>query len=117
MLFRDSIPQDEANGLGDMPGRGTEFTCEDAKASFDFWGTPEMETERISTINATIFDHVTSTACPDGPDGYTFVITLDSPKAVTLPALTMAGLVMVDKDWLDWLVKSHRGRSGGKTGT
>ena len=26
VMFRDPIPQDDENGLSDMPGRGTEFT-------------------------------------------------------------------------------------------
>ena len=60
VMFRDPIPQDDENGLSDMPGRGTEFTCEDAKASFDFWGTEEWEKERNSSSNANIFDFVES---------------------------------------------------------
>ena len=106
-MFRDAIPQDEAHGIGDMPGRGTEFTCEDAKASVDFWGTEDWIAERNSGANGALFDNISSTSCPDGPDGYTFVIELASLNFVTFASITVPALTMMDKDWLEWLVADH----------
>ena len=106
VMFRDPIPQDDANGLSDMPGRGTEFTCEDAKASLDFWGTEAWETEKNSASNANIFDFVESSACLDD---YTYEVKLNRLSAVALPSFTVPPLTMHDKDWLEWLAAEHPG--------
>ena len=107
VYFRDPIPQDEANGLGDMPGRGTELTCEDAKASIDFWGTPEWAQERSLSSLPDMLDSVSGTSCPDGPDGYTLVVNLAFPWVPILEAMAHSGLTMVDKEWLEWLLAEH----------
>ncbi len=104
VMFRDPIPQDDENGLSDMPGRGTEFTCEDAKASFDFWGTEAWEAERNSSSNSAIFDFVESSSCVGD---YTFEVKLNRLSAVALPSFTVPPLTMHDKDWLEWVVAEH----------
>ena len=106
VMFRDPIPQDDENGLSDMPGRGTEFTCEDAKASFDFWDTEAWEAERNSSANSAIFDFVESSSCVDD---YTFEVKLNRLSAVALPSFTVPPLTMHDKDWLEWVVAEHPG--------
>ncbi len=106
VMFRGPIPQDDEHELSDMPGRSTEFTCEDAKASFDFWGTEEWEKERGSSSNAAIFNFVDSTACLDN---YTFEVKLNRLSAVALPSFTVPPLTMHDKEWLEWLTTAHAG--------
>ena len=78
--------------------------CEDAKASFDFWGTEAWEAERNSSSNSAIFDFVESSSCVDD---YTFEVKLNRLSAVALPSFTVPPLTMHDKDWLEWVVAEH----------
>ena len=110
VMFRDPIPQDAENGLDDMPGRGTEFTCEDAKASLDFYGTPGWTEEKGgSSARGHLTSNVAEVTCADGPDGYTLVLSLAFPKPSIFDELAYPGVVMVDKDWLEWLRAEHPG--------
>ena len=109
VMFRDPIPQDAAHGVDDMPGRGTELTCEDVQASVEFWGTDAWAVEKAGSSRGDMLQMVTSTSCPDGPDGFTFLLQTEFPSAITLANLAVPALAMVDKDWLEWLLAEHPG--------
>ena len=108
--FREAVPSDDEYGLSDMPGRGTEATCEDAKASLEFWGSEAWEVERGSGSRRAMLDHIETVSCPDGGDGYTMLVQLASVKAFGMSSMAAPALVMVDKDYLDWLVTNHAGK-------
>jgi len=110
--FRDAIAQDDEFGLSDMPGRGEEFTCEDAKASIDWWGTPEWGAEKGGMSRGSLMDAINvhedgGVTCPDGADGYTLVVTTGYLQAMTLPNFALPPLVMLNKEQLEWTLSDH----------
>ena len=110
--FRDAIPQDDEFGLSDMPGRGEEVTCEDAKASIDWWGTDEWGAEKGGMSRASLLDSINKdpnggTSCPDGPDGYTLVVKTGYKTAMTMANFALPPLVVLNKEQLEWTLAEH----------
>ena len=92
----ESTVPDEFNGgkiLGD------EFVCEDAKATVERNVWPKEWETRITRTPAA-FNHLESVACPDGPRGYTLVMSFNAPLAKTMAAMSSGGYFpMLDKDF------------------
>jgi ABC-type transport system substrate-binding protein len=107
--FRDAVPEDEKHGYGDMPGRGEVFTCEDAKASLEFVATDEWLAEGASGGKAHPKPSENTYTCTDGPQGYTLEILLHTgvPNPSLLLELSSIGIVMVNKEWLEYLITDH----------
>ena len=132
--FQDNphVPESFNGGLI----RGDEFTCEDAKASFEFQLSPYKWENHYTKIplyfpNIKGYDgkaahqseddaslphgSISGLSCPDGPLGYTFQIEFDNALAKTMPMLAAGrGLSNnADKDWLAWYNEGQVDMYGG----
>ena len=131
MKLRQGVKfQDNSNVPAEYNGGrigGDEYTCEDAKASFEFQMAP-LEVDTHYTRYPVYFTNVKGymgkaahveagdssidgITCPDGPLGYTFQIEFDFALAKTMNMLA-AGRAMAntaDKDWIDWYTTENPG--------
>ena len=115
--FRDAVPADEKHGYGDMPGRGDEFVCEDAKASLEFVASEEWQAMGASGGKAHPKPSENTYTCVDGPEGYNLEVTLHTgvPNPSLMLEMASIGIIMVNKDWLEWLIANHPGKEIDKT--
>ena len=81
---------------------GDELVCEDIQATFDRMANPPDWEKPIMGTTRSMFSHLKSTTCPDGPRGYTVVLNFDPALARTLNMMSR-GLAMLDKDFIEWL--------------
>ncbi|MBF8267941.1 MAG: peptide transporter substrate-binding protein, partial [Dehalococcoidia bacterium] len=88
--------------------RNADFTCEDVQASIEYEvRPPKAEPRRAGNGN---LQHVTGVSCPDGPKGYTAVLSMSEVLAKTLGMLHIPP--MLDKDWIEWYVANHPDEMG-----
>lgn len=111
VFFRSANEWDK-DEFADMPGRGQELTCEDVQSHMEFAGTERWWAEGGSLSN--LIDTADHTwTCPDGPNGYTVVVTLDS--GIPNPGLLMqmsipGGFGITNKEWLEWVLENYPAR-------
>ena len=87
--LRENVEFRHANDydkFDDLPGRGELFTCEDAQSHFEFIGS-ERWWDEGGSISLLLDTNEHTWTCPDGPDGFTLHVTLDS--GIPNPGLLM----------------------------
>ena len=110
-VLRDNVQFHSEGWVMDQgaPGYGTELSCEDVKASMEWFANPPPET-RASTIKSGQFymGHLQAVACPDGPAGKTTVLNFDRVRNGTLGWLA-AGIAIWDKEYREWMDAEYPG--------
>ena len=110
-VLRDDVQFHETGWAQDQgaPGYGTELSCEDIKASHEWFANPPPET-RASYIKTGefIMGHLEDVHCPDGPDGKTAVMHFDRVRNGTLGWLA-AGIAIWDKEYREWMDAEYPG--------
>jgi len=104
--FRSQSEYDKIKGL---PGLGQEVTCDDVKSTFDFKGTERWFAEGGS--NTVMIDGDTHTwTCPDGPEGYTVVVHIETgiPEPGLLMLLALPGANGIqNKEWREHVLENY----------
>jgi ABC-type transport system substrate-binding protein len=108
-VFFRSVSQYDKPEFAGMPGRGKELICEDVQAFGEFAGTDRWWAEG-GAISKLIDTAVHTWSCPDGPKGYTVVVTLDSgiPNPGLLEMLSQPGAWGIPpKEWSEWVLGKY----------
>jgi len=100
--YADDIPASYNGGLI----RGDEFTCEDVKASVEFYVTPPAHETRMS-YGPPRLGHMNSVTCPAGVLGYTAVMNFDMALSKTMTEVAEGHMAMMDKEYIEWMNELH----------
>ena len=105
--------KDSPNGLWSIPlggvGHGTELHCDDVKASLEFYAhPPEAAQQRYGSYARSLYGHIESVTCPDGPEGYTAVMNLDRVRATSLGSMAKGrGAPIQNAEYWEWIWSSE----------
>ena len=110
-VLRDNV-QFQSEGWGKdqgAPGYGTELSCEDIKASHEWFANPPPETRAsyIKSGNA-YMGHMDEVACPDGPQGKAVEIKFSYFRNATLQWMA-SGIAIWDKEYREWMDAEYPG--------
>ena len=93
---------------------GDEFTCEDAKASMEYYVWPPEWEVRVTGGKAD-FPHLESVTCPAGPLGYDLDMTFSYALGRTMDTFSRRMAHVTDKDVIEWLKTEREGQQIGIT--